>query len=105
MRPGVLVGHAKVTVSGSALTKVSLTGAGSPPQVDLPGPPVADAGRAVFNLRVACPPADLDRACAAAMAATDRECGTSSAVAGDAVAFQPAYPRPTHRMVGPRQTG
>jgi G3E family GTPase len=105
---GVLVGHAKVTLSatdpaGSAgLAKVSLTGAGETPSLDLPGPAVADSGRAVFNLRVACPPADLDRACVDAIAAADRACGTSSSSDRDPAAFRPAYPRPTHRMVGPR---
>lgn len=99
---GALVGHAKVTLSTGGLTKVSLTGAGEAPSLDLPGPAVADSGRAVFNLRVACPPADLDRACADAIAAADRACGTSSSSDRSPAAFQPAYPRPTHRMVGPR---
>jgi G3E family GTPase len=105
---GALVGHAKVTLSATGptgvpdLSKASLTGAGEVPSLDLPGPAVAESGRAVFNLRVACPPADLDRACADAMAAADRVCGTSSSSDRSPAAFQPAYPRPTHRMVGPR---
>jgi G3E family GTPase len=99
---GALVGHAKVTLSSPGLTKVSLTGAGETPSLDVPGPAVADSGRAVFNLRVACPPADLDRACADAMAAADGACGTSTSSDRDPAAFRPAYPRPTHRMVGPR---
>ncbi|HEY0454723.1 GTP-binding protein [Actinophytocola sp.] len=96
---GALVGHAKVTVTGEGgLAKVSLTGAGEPLSVDLPGPDAVGEGHAVFNLRVACPPADLDRACVEAVAAADRVCGTSSGSGSGPAAFRPAYPRPTHRI-------
>jgi G3E family GTPase len=96
---GVLVGHAKVTVSSAdGLAKASLTGAGEVPSLDLPGPTSATVASAVFNLRVAWSPAELDRACIAAVAAADRDCGTNSSAAIAPAAFQPAYPRPTHRV-------
>ncbi|MPZ82204.1 MAG: hypothetical protein GEV28_18120 [Actinophytocola sp.] len=96
---GALVGHAKVTVtSAEGMAKASLTGAGESPGVDLPGPASASEGHAVFNLRVACSPADLDHACVEAIAAADRACGTSSESGPGPAAFQPSYPRPTHRI-------
>lgn len=93
-----LVGHAKLSVSSDAgLAKASVTAAGEPPSLDLPGPAEASTGRAVFNLRVAWSPPELNRACAEAIAAADHACATSSIAKATPAAFQPAYPRPTHR--------
>lgn len=98
----VLVGHAKVTVSSAAgMTKVSLTEAGAAPTLDVPGPPTADSARAVVNLRVALPPAALDAACTEAIRAADTACGVTSSAADAPAAFQPSYPRPTHRIAMP----
>lgn len=98
-KAGVLVGHAKLSLtSAGGLTKSSLTTAGAAPTVDLTGPPAADSARAVFNVRVAWPPTALDEACVAAIAAADEVCGTTSTAAGPPAAFQPSYPRPTHRL-------
>lgn len=96
---GALVGHAKVSVdTASGLAKGSLTSAGAAPAMDLTGPSTAREGRAVFNLRVECPPTTLDAACAEAIRAADASCGTTS-VAGTAPAsFQPSYPKPVHRI-------
>lgn len=96
---GALVGHAKLSLtSADGLTKCSLTAAGNAPSMDLPGPPAADAARAVFNLRVAWPPAALDEACVAATAAANESCGTTSTATPLPASFQPSYPRPTHRL-------
>jgi CobW/HypB/UreG, nucleotide-binding domain len=94
-----LVGHAKVSVSGAAgLTKASLTAAGDVPSVDVVGPAEVLGGRVTINLRIGCAPEELDRACAAAVAAADRACGVTSAADSAPPAFPPAYPRPTHRI-------
>lgn len=102
----VLIGHAKLAVEDPAtpggLTKAGVTAAGERPRLDLPGSARLDAGRAVFNLRVGCTPAELDRACTAAIAAADAACGTVSAALPGPSAFRPAYPRPTHRLAAPR---
>jgi len=96
---GVLVGHAKVSLAaGTALTKASLTAAGEPPTVDLAGPEEVTEARAVLNLRVALPPAELNKAASAAVAAADSACGTTSTATTQPAAFQPSYPRPTHRI-------
>lgn len=96
---GVLVGHAKLSLTTpGGLTKGSLTAAGNAPTVDLPGPPTADSARAVFNLRVAWPPAALDEVCEQSIAAADEACGTTSTGTTPPKAFQPSYPKPTHRV-------
>ncbi|MBV8931493.1 MAG: hypothetical protein JOZ47_10720 [Kutzneria sp.] len=100
----VMVGHAKLTVedaagpAGNAPAKASVTGAGQPPSLDLPGPPEIATGRAVINLRVAWSPEQLDKACTEAAAAADLACGTSSVAEPGQAAFRPSYPRPTHRL-------
>ncbi|MFI7678048.1 GTP-binding protein [Actinophytocola sp. NPDC049390] len=96
---GTLVGHAKVSVETEAgMAKGSVTSGGAAPTLDLPGPPTAANARAVFNLRVAWPPATLDAACAEAVRAADAACGTTSTTVGAPAAFQPSYPKPVHRL-------
>lgn len=96
---GALVGHAKVSVSSAAgAAKASLTAAGEDPSVDAAGPAEALGARVTINLRVGCAPEELDRACAAAVAAADRACGVTSTADSARPAFPPAYPRPTHRI-------
>jgi hypothetical protein len=96
---GALVGHAKVSMtSAGGLTKGSLTAAGEAPTLDVLGPPAVTTAIAVFNLRVACPPPALDEACATAIREADETCGVTSKAAVPPAAFQPSYPRPTHRM-------
>ncbi|WP_207926805.1 GTP-binding protein [Actinocrispum wychmicini] len=92
------VGHAKLSMADSAgLTKASLTAAGGPVRLDVVQPDAVTSSRAMVNVRVAMPPADLDQAVAAAIAAADTSCDTVSAAEHNR-AFRPSYPRPTHRM-------
>lgn len=96
----MLVGHAKISLtSTTGLTKASMTADG--PTFDLSGPPSATTARAVFNLRVKCPPATLNSACATAINAANQACGTTSTAQSPPAAFQPSYPRPTHRLTQP----
>jgi G3E family GTPase len=96
---GTLVGHAKVSVdTPEGLAKGSVTAAGAAPALDVPGPPSACGGRAVFNLRIAWPPATLDAACTEAIRAADEACGTTSTAIDPPSAFQPSYPKPVHRL-------
>lgn len=96
---GALVGHVKVSVEAEeGMAKGSVTSGGTAPTLDLPGPPTAACARAVFNLRVAWPPATLDEACAKAVLAADAACGTTSAAATPPAAFRPSYPKPVHRL-------
>lgn len=98
-RAGVLVGHAKValdTVEG--LVKAGFTAAGEAPRIDLAGPDRTAEARAVFNLRIAWSPEDLDQAAAEAVRAADAACGTRGVAEPGIGAFRPAYPRPTHRI-------
>jgi G3E family GTPase len=96
---GTLVGHVKVSVeTGEGIAKGSVTSGGAVPTLDVTGPVTAANARAVFNLRVAWPPATLDEACADAVRAADAACGTTSTAAGAPAAFQPSYPRPVHRL-------
>jgi G3E family GTPase len=96
----LLVGHAKValrTASGG-LVKASVTAAGQAPSVDLHDPGDATSCQAVFNLRLACSPGQMNRLCAQAIAVADQACGTWSTATTSPSAFRPSYPRPTHRI-------
>lgn len=98
-RAGVLVGHAKVALdTADGLVKAGLTAAGEAPRVDLAGPGRTATARAVFNLRIAWSPEELDRAAAEAAQAADTACGTRSVAEPGSGAFRPGYPRPTHRL-------
>jgi G3E family GTPase len=96
---GWVIGHVKVLVSGegNGPTKLSLTAAGAEPSVDLAGGLVRTA-HAWVNARVACRPAELDDAVAAAVRSADSAAGSRSAVTGAPAAFRPGYPRPIHRI-------
>lgn len=97
-RSGSMIGHAKLSMTDQGgLTKASLTAAGEPVHLDLVPPVTVTSSRAVLNLRVAMPPTDLDHATAAAITAADTTCDTHSQVEHN-TAFQPSYPRPTHRL-------
>jgi G3E family GTPase len=96
----LLVGHAKValrTASGG-LVKASVTVAGKAPSLDLCVAGETTSCQAVFNLRLACSPDQMNRMCSQAVAAADQTCGTSSTASAGPSAFRPSYPRPTHRM-------
>ncbi|GAB3875783.1 GTP-binding protein [Kibdelosporangium lantanae] len=95
----LLVGHAKVAMRTSGgLVKASLTAAGDAPSLDLDDLAEATSCQAVFNVRLACTPEEMNRMCARAVAVADETCGTSSTARSGPSAFQPAYPRPTHRI-------
>lgn len=95
----ILVGHAKVSLTSTeGMVKGSLTAAGTPPTLDVPGPPSMSTARAIVNLRVACPPTQLDELCEKAIAVADTTCGTTSEAPTPPTSFQPSYPRPTHRI-------
>lgn len=94
-----LVGHVKVSVeTEEGIAKGSVTSGAAVPTLDVQGPATAANARAVFNLRVAWPPATLDAACTEAVRAADAACGTTSTTATAPAAFQPSYPRPVHRL-------
>jgi Ni2+-binding GTPase involved in maturation of urease and hydrogenase len=96
---GWVIGHVKVLVrgEGSGPTKLSLTAAGADPSVDLAGGSLRDA-EVWVNARVACSPADLDNAVAAAVQSADDATGARSVITGSPTAFRPGYPRPIHRI-------
>ncbi|WP_432840174.1 GTP-binding protein [Dactylosporangium sp. CA-092794] len=97
-RDGAEIGHAKLTVETAAgMTKMSVTGTGTDPSVDLAVDEPAAEGRAVVNARVAVEPEALDAAVLAAVAHADATAGARS-VAADASSFKPGYPRPVHRL-------
>ena len=52
------------------------------------------AAQVWVNARVACSPADLDNAVAAAVQSADDGTGARSAITGSPAAFRPGYPRP-----------
>lgn len=92
------IGHAKLSMESDAgLTKVSVTTTGAPPVVDATMDAPVDSATATLNLRVACPPAELDALARRAIGAADRAVGVRSEVL-DGAAFRPAYPQPTHRF-------
>jgi G3E family GTPase len=92
------VGHAKLTVDTDAgMTKMSVTGTGVEPSVDLAVETPAAAGRAVVNARVAVEPDVMDAAVLAAVTHADQLAGTRSQAA-TATSFKPGYPRPIHRL-------
>lgn len=98
---GAFVGHAKIIVTtGSGAAKASLVADSGPVQLDLQGPGRTSTGRAVINLRVAWTPADLERAAAEAVRTADLLTHARSAPEAGPGAFRPAYPRPTHRILG-----
>jgi Ni2+-binding GTPase involved in maturation of urease and hydrogenase len=95
---GLQLGHAKVTVRTSAgLAKLSVTEAGAPPRIDRTAARPVTLGSATVNARVVCPPAVLDHAVSAALAAADALSGTRS-TAAPPVSFQPGHPRPRQRV-------
>jgi Ni2+-binding GTPase involved in maturation of urease and hydrogenase len=96
---GWVIGHVKVLVrgEGSGPTKLSLTAAGADPSVDLAGGSLR-AAQVWVNARVACSPADLDNAVAAAVQSADDATGARSVITGSPTAFRPGYPRPIHRI-------
>jgi G3E family GTPase len=107
----VQIGHVKLTVETPAgLTKMSITGNGMAPTVDVaaddPARPAmvamagmaGMAGMATINARVECAPHVLDRAVLAAVAEADAAIAVRSTAAAPANSFQPAYPRPVHRL-------
>lgn len=95
---GAEVGHVKLTVeSGDKLTKMSITGTGTTPSVDVETREPVRAARANINARVACEPAVLDAAVLDAVIAADTLTGARSTVA-EADSFKPSYPRPVHRL-------
>jgi hypothetical protein len=99
---GFLIGHAKVTVRTSAgLAKLSVTEAGTPPRADRTAARPIKLGSAVVNARVSCPPAALDAAVCAALAAADEASGTRSSAARP-VSFRPESPRPLYRLAAAR---
>jgi hypothetical protein len=92
------VGHAKVSVESPAgLVKLSLTEAGKPSQTDLSAPGNVLVATATLNLRVNCAPLVLDDLVRRAADAAGREVG-AVARSTSGSSFQPAYPRPTHRI-------
>ncbi|BCJ68073.1 GTP-binding protein [Polymorphospora rubra] len=95
---GAEIGHAKLTVdSDGELTKMSITGSGTTPSVDLTAAGSPTTATATVNARVACEPAVLDRAVLDAVAHADSIAGTRSRAA-EANSFKPGYPRPIHRL-------
>ncbi len=95
---GAEVGHVKLTVeSAGSLTKMSITGTGTTPSVDLEAREALRTARANINARVACEPAVLDAVVLDAVTAADSATGARSRVA-DADSFKPSYPRPVHRL-------
>jgi hypothetical protein len=103
-RHAYLVGHAKVVVESSAgLVKLSLTEAGQPARSDVSAAGEVDAASATFNLRVNCEPVALDDLVRrAALMAGDAVGAVVSSTSGSA--FQPSYPRPTHRIAASQDT-
>jgi hypothetical protein len=95
---GLRLCHAKITVRTSAgLAKLSVTEAGAPPRIDRTAARPVTLGSAAVNARVVCPPAVLDAAVCAALAAADALSGTRSTAARPA-SFQPGHPRPRQRV-------
>lgn len=98
-RRGWLVGHVKIALDSAAgLTKLSLTAAGAAP-VAAPsrGAAVTEAAVTV-NARVACEPGELDDAVDAAIREAADRISAVVPNSGEAAAFKPGYPRPTHRL-------
>jgi G3E family GTPase len=92
------IGHAKLTVdTGGRLTKMSITGSGIVPSVDLAVDGPVDHATVTLNARVACEPAALDEAVADAVAHADMVTRAQSRAA-DAHSFKPGYPTPVHRL-------
>ena len=93
-----VIGHAKITAGvDEDYAKLSLIEAGAQPRLDRAGAGTAAEALAVINGRIACEPAELDRAVTLAVAAADTACGVTSSAA-PAASFKPGYPRPTHRL-------
>lgn len=95
---GAAIGHAKLTVeTDDGMTKMSITGSGTEPSVDLAVTAPSPRGRVIVNARVACEPAELDGAVHSAAAHADQVAGSNSVPAGSA-SFKPGYPTPVHRL-------
>jgi Ni2+-binding GTPase involved in maturation of urease and hydrogenase len=95
---GAEVGHAKLTVDTDAgMTKMSVTGTGTEPSVDLAVGTAVMTGRASVNARVAVEPDVMDAAVLAAVAYADTLAGARSHAAA-ANSFKPGYPTPVHRL-------
>ncbi|GAA1675804.1 GTP-binding protein [Fodinicola feengrottensis] len=98
---GWTIGHVKVSVTaGDAFSKLSLISADDKPEVDARAARTHSevAATALVNARVACEPAELDAAVAAAVASADATFSTSANLIRESYAFKPGYPRPIHRM-------
>jgi Ni2+-binding GTPase involved in maturation of urease and hydrogenase len=92
------IGHAKLSIDcASGLVKMSVTASGGAPTVDLTLDAAVPQATATLNLRVACPPDRLDTLARKAITDADRAVGVRSDIL-DGAAFQPSYPRPTHRL-------
>jgi hypothetical protein len=95
---GVTVGHAKISLRTSQDTvNASVTAAGAAPSLDAVMEHPATRGRAVCNVRAACPPAILEAMVDRSVAVADRSNTVVSEVV-EGTAFRPGYPRPVHRL-------
>jgi hypothetical protein len=92
-----------VVESSAGLVKLSLTEAGQSARADVSAAGEVDAASATFNLRVNCEPVALDDLVRrAALMAGDAVGAVVSSTSGSA--FQPSYPRPTHRIAASQDT-
>lgn len=108
--PEAHIGHIKLAFDTDAgLFKASITGtastreqnAGAESAADILPQGSATQGTAVVNARVACEPEVLDQAVADSVGYADQIAGTTSQ-AHPGASFKPGYPKPVHRLTGPR---
>lgn len=94
-----VIGHIKIHLTGPDELAVTANRVGDgEPRLASQTSGFITAGRALVNARVAMATGDLDEMVRSAIAEADEAVGSTSQAADGPIAFQPGYPKPTHRI-------